>query len=136
MVAFTVEEEIGGLGAKQLAQRERPERFVAVDGSPLVPECPVVLDGRPAIRSRDRLATYDVALLEEICGIASGVGVELQPVVYAGAASDASLVYSVGASPRIACFGYVRASSHGYEAAPLTTFDQVTAVVEALLAEL
>ena len=40
-IAFTVEEEIGCLGAKVLAQRERPEVFIAIDGSPLVPECPV-----------------------------------------------------------------------------------------------
>ena len=32
MVAFTVGEEVGGLGAKVLAQREQPEIFVSVDG--------------------------------------------------------------------------------------------------------
>ncbi len=136
IVAFTVEEEIGCLGAKILAQRERPDVFVAIDGSPLVPECPVELDGRPAIRSRDRVAVYDQALLREICRISAEAGVELQSVVYSGAASDASLVYSIGASPRVACLGYVRASSHGFEATPLRTFDSVQTVVEALLANL
>lgn len=136
IVAFTVEEEIGCLGAKVLAQRERPDVFVAIDGSPLVPECPLELDGRPAIRSRDRLATYDQELLREICRISSDAGVELQPVVYAGAASDASLVYSIGASPRVACLGYVRASSHGFEVVPLVTFDRVRTVTEALLVNL
>jgi len=131
-IAFTVEEEIGCLGAKALAQRERPEIFIAVDGSPLVPECPIALDGRPGIRSRDRVATYDQELLREICRISLAAGVELQPVVYSGAASDASLVYSVGASPRVACLGYVRDSSHGFEVAPLTAFDTLTTTLMAL----
>jgi len=136
IVAFTVEEEIGCHGAKALAQRERPDVFVAIDGSPLVPECPLELDGRPAIRSKDRLATYDQELLREICRFSSDAGVELQPVVYAGAASDASLVHSIGASPRVACLGYVRASSHGFEVAPVVAFDHMLTVTEALLLNL
>ena len=135
-IAFTVEEEIGCLGAKVLAQRERPDIFIAIDGSPLVPECPVALDGRPGIRSRDRVATYDQQLLQEICQISMEAGVELQPVVYSGAASDASLVYSIGASPRVACLGYVRDSSHGFEVAPLNTFDTLTTTLTALLTKL
>jgi len=136
IIAFTVEEEVGCLGAKVLAQREQPDVFVAIDGSPLVPECPVALDGRPAIRSRDGVATYDQDLLREIRQIGSEAGVDLQPVVYAGASSDASLVYSIGASPRVACLGYVRASSHGFEAAPLSTFGQLQTVIEELLLHL
>ena len=136
MIAFTVEEEIGCLGAKVLAQRERPEVFIAVDGSPLVPECPIALDGRPGIRSRDRVATYDQDLLREISRISSAAGVELQPVVYNGAASDASLVYAIGASPRVACLGYVRDSSHGFEVAPLSAFDNLTTTLVALFSEL
>jgi len=96
----------------------------------------VALDGRPAIRSRDGVATYDQDLLREIRQIGSEAGVDLQPVVYAGASSDASLVYSIGASPRVACLGYVRASSHGFEAAPLSTFGQLQTVIEELLLHL
>ena len=136
LIAFTVEEEIGCLGAKVLAQRERPDLFIAIDGSPLVPECAIALDGRPGIRSRDRLATYDQELLREICQLSTTTGIDLQPVVYAGAASDASAVYAVGAAPRIACLGYVRASSHGCEITPLSTFDQLRATVSTLFQRL
>ena len=135
-IVFTVEEEIGCLGAKIFAMRERPEVFIAVDGSPLVPECPVALDGRPGIRSRDRVATYDQDLLREICRLSAAAGVKLQPVVYSGAASDASLVYSIGASPRVACLGYVRDSSHGFEVAPLIAFDHLLTTLTALFAQL
>lgn len=136
VVTFTVEEETGCCGAKALASRERPEIFVAVDGSPLVPECPVPLDGRPAIRSRDRLATYDQQLLQQIHAIASETGVDMETVVYAGAASDASAVYAAGACPCVACLGYVRASSHGYEVTPLRTFDALTQTLTALFLHL
>lgn len=135
-IAFTVEEEIGCLGAKVLAQRERPDIFIAVDGSPLVPECPIALDGRPGIRSRDRVATHDQTLLQEICQISLDAGIELQPVVYGDAASDASHVYSIGASARVACLGYVRDSSHGFEVTPLQTFDSLTATLNALFSRL
>ena len=131
LVAFTVQEEIGCHGAKILAQRERPDVFVAVDGSPLVPECPIALDGRPGIRSKDRVATYDQELLADLCRLSADAGVELQPVVYDGAASDASLVYSIGASPRAACLGYVRESSHGFEVAPHSTFDKLLTAITA-----
>ena len=136
VIAFTVEEEVGGHGAKALAQRERLDVFVAIDGSPLVPECPLELDGRPGIRSQDRAAQYDQRLLAEIRRIAAEAGVELQPVVYPDAASDASLVYSVGACPRVACLGYVRGSSHGFEVAPLVTFDRMESVLTALISQL
>jgi putative aminopeptidase FrvX len=135
-IVFTVEEEIGCLGAKVFALRERPDVFIAVDGSPLVPECPVALDGRPGIRSRDRVATYDQSLLREISRLSATAGVELLPVVYSGAASDASLVYSIGASPRVACLGYIRESSHGFEVTPLRTFDHLTTTLTALFTQL
>ena len=136
IVALTVQEEVGCHGAKILAVRERPEIFVAVDGSPLVPESPLILDGRPGIRSKDRVAVFDPLLVDEICRISSSAGVEMQTVVYDGAASDASMVYSSGASPRAACFGYVRESSHGYEATPLATFDHLLAALTAVICEL
>ena len=82
------------------------------------------------------MATYDQELLREICRISLAAGVELQPVVYGGAASDASLVYSIGASPRAACLGYVRDSSHGFEVAPLRAFDALTTTLVALFSQL
>ena len=133
IVAFTVQEEVGCHGAKILAVRERPEIFIAVDGSPLVPESPLVLDGRPSIRTKDRSAVYDPDLVEEIRRLSSAVGIDMQTVVYDGASSDASQVTSIGASPRAACFGYVRESSHGYEATPLATFDHLLTAVTAVI---
>jgi len=46
-------------------------------------------------------------------------------VAYDATASDASMVSSVGAAPRVGCFGHVRENSHGYEVARLSVFDNV-----------
>ncbi|MCX6046043.1 MAG: M20/M25/M40 family metallo-hydrolase [Chloroflexi bacterium] len=125
LIAFTVGEEVGGLGAKVLAHREQPEVFIAVDGCPMPPGTPLVLDSRPGIWSFDSSAPYDQALLRDLCQAALAVGTALQPVAYARAASDASLVYAAGLTQRIACFGHVRENSHGYEVARLAVFDNV-----------
>ena len=125
LIAFTVSEEVGGLGAKVLAHREQPAIFISVDGCPMPPGSPLVLDSRPGIWSYDSSAPYDQPLLRDLCQAARTVGTELQPVAYARAASDASLVYAAGLTQRIACFGHVRENSHGYEVARLAVFDNV-----------
>ena len=134
IVAFTTREEIGGHGAKVLANRERPITFISVDGAPIPPGTPLQLDGRPAIWSKDRLATYDQPLLRAFLQAAKQAGTELQTVVYDSAASDASLVAYSGFVPRIACMGQVRANSHGFEVARLSVFDNMLATLVAFMA--
>lgn len=125
LVAFTVGEEVGGLGAKVVAAREQPETFIAIDGCPIPPGAPLKLDGRPGIWAKDRVAPYDQALVRDLCDAARVAGTELQPVVFDNAASDASLVLAAGLTQRIACFGHVRENSHGYEVARLSVFANV-----------
>lgn len=125
LIAFTVCEEVGGLGAKVVAKREAPETFIAVDGSPIPPGAPIAIDGRPGIWSKDRLAPYDVQLLRDLSAAAERVGTQLQPVAYDSAASDASLVFAAGLTERIACVGHVRENSHGYEVARVAVFEHV-----------
>jgi putative aminopeptidase FrvX len=125
IVAFTVQEEVGGMGAKVLAQRERPEVFIAIDGCPIPPGAPLQLDSRPGIWTRDRRAPYDPRLIVDLCAAAQAAGTELQLVAYDVSASDASMVFEAGAAARIACFGQVRENSHGYEVARLAVFDNM-----------
>jgi putative aminopeptidase FrvX len=125
IVAFTVSEEVGGQGAKNLARREQPQIFIAVDGAPLTPGSSLELDGRPAIWSKDRLGHYDQQLLRELQEAATTAGTALQPVIYEGAASDASLLYYAGLAPRVACLGHPRANSHGYEVLRLAVLENV-----------
>jgi putative aminopeptidase FrvX len=83
------------------------------------------LDGRPGIWAKDRIALYDPNLIRAFSEAAIAAGTELQPVVFEGAASDASLVsYSLGV-PKIVCIGHVRENSHGYEVSRLSVFDNL-----------
>ncbi len=125
IIAFTVHEECGGHGARALAHAQRLETFVGVDGCPVPPGAPLVLDGRPGIWSKDTVTHYDQRLLRALCRAAEAAGTALQPVVYEHAFSDAGQVYAAGAAARVACFGHVRESSHGYEVARLSVFDNV-----------
>jgi putative aminopeptidase FrvX len=125
IIAFTTREEIGGHGAKYLARSTNPGVFVSVDGCPIPPGSPLKIDGRPGIWSKDRIAQYDQDLLHAFSEAALRAGTELQPAVYDGAASDASLVsYALGV-PKIVCIGHVRENSHGYEVARLSVFDNL-----------
>lgn len=123
LIAFTVHEEGGGHGAKVLAQREQPEIFISVDGSPIPPGSGLTLDGRPATWSKDRVTHYDQRVVRALMAAGKAAGTEVQVVVYDSAASDASLVYSTGGAPRVACFGHVRENSHGYEVIRLSVLD-------------
>ncbi len=125
IIAFTVQEEVGGHGAKSLAFREKADIFISVDGAPIPPETALSLDGRPAAWSKDRLAPYDQKLLADLSEAAVRAGTELQTAVFEGAASDASLVAYAGGTQRIACIGQVRENSHGYEVARLSVFDNM-----------
>ncbi|MGC8781588.1 MAG: M20/M25/M40 family metallo-hydrolase [Anaerolineae bacterium] len=125
IVGFTVHEEGGCHGAKFLAQRERPDIFIAIDGCPIPPGAPLKLDGRPGIWTMDRGGHYDQRLVRDLCAAAQQAGTGLQPVVYPHAFSDAGAVYGAGAAGRVGCFGHVRENSHGYEIARLAVFDNV-----------
>ena len=68
-------------------------------------------------------------MIAQIRQLAEDAGTELQPAVYGSTASDASMVYDVGAAQRIACFGHVRENSHGIEVARLAVFDNLLKVL-------
>lgn len=131
--AFVTSEEIGGHGAKNLALREQPAVFIAVDGAPIPEGVPLQLDGRPAAWSKDRLASYDQQLIRQFRQAAKMAGTALQTAVYEGAASDASLLAYAGLAPRIACLGHVRENSHGYEVARLSVFDNLLNTIVAFI---
>ncbi|MHC4779745.1 MAG: M20/M25/M40 family metallo-hydrolase [Planctomycetota bacterium] len=123
IVAFTVHEEAGCHGAKVLAQREKAELFVAVDGLPVLEENDLELDGKAGIWSKDALTHFDQEVIKAFRAAARAAGTELKTAVFEGAASDASSAYSVGAVDRVATVGHIRDNSHGYEVSRLSSFD-------------
>lgn len=129
IIAFTIQEELGGQGARLLAHRERCETFISIDGSPIPPESGLSLDGRPAIWSMDRLGNFDQDLLRFLVNAAAEAGTDLQPVVQLGAACDSSMVFATGGAARVADMGHVRENSHGYEVSRLSVFDNVLKIL-------
>lgn len=126
IVAFTIHEEGGAHGAKVLAQRERPEVFIAVDGCPLNGDSGLKLDGCPVAWSKDNKAHYDQRLIRVLQQAAHDAGTELQTAVLGtGIYSDASAVYDCGAAPRVAIVGHARENSHGFEVTKLAVIDKV-----------
>ncbi len=125
LVAFTVQEEIGGHGARLVAARERPGILVAVDGCPVLPGGRPALDGRPGVWTRDALAPCDPALVAGLCRAAEEAGTAFQKTAYAGARSDASMAFASGMVPRHVTIGHIRDSSHGFEVARLSCFENL-----------
>ncbi len=125
IVAFTVHEEGGCYGAKALAQRERPEVFVAVDGSPWKPRAGIEVNDQPTSWSKDFLIHYDQRLIVLLGQAARNAGTQLQTAVLTNASSDASAVYECGAAGRVAIIGHTRSNSHGFEVAQLNVFPNV-----------
>ena len=131
IIAFVTQEEVGGLGAKALARREKPYVFIAIDGSPIPPGTSLALDGSPGIWSKDRLCHYDQALIQQFLAAGTAVGTEVQPAAYDATTSDAGMVFAVGLAERVACFGHVRGNSHGYEVCRFSVFDNVLNTLKA-----
>lgn len=125
IVAFTVHEEGGCYGAKALAQRERPEVFIAVDGSPWKPRAGIEVNDQPTCWSKDFLIHYDQRLIQVMARAARSAGTQLQTAVLTNASSDASAVYDCGGASRVAFIGHTRANSHGFEVAQLNVFPHI-----------
>jgi putative aminopeptidase FrvX len=125
IVAFTVHEEGGCYGAKALAQRERPEVFIAVDGSPWKPRAGIEVNDQPTCWSKDFLIHYDQRLIVQMAQVAKAAGTQLQTAVLTNASSDASAVYDCGAAGRVAIIGHTRSNSHGFEVAQLNVFPNI-----------
>ncbi len=134
LIAFTIHEEGGCHGAKVLAQRERPEVFLAIDGCPLLPGSGININ-TPATWAQDMKCVYDPRLVRRLIAIGEQLGAPVQSAVLKSAMSDASAVYDVGAAARVAVFGHVRDNSHGYEVTRLGAADQTLDILAALCAD-
>ena len=128
-LAFTMHEEGGCHGAKNLARRLAPEIFIAVDGAPLPTPSGGTLDGGPGVWAKDSKTFCDPRLVRGFQAAADRAGVPLQTLLIEGAYSDASSVYDAGFVERVVTFGHVRENGHGFEISQRRNFDQTEAVL-------
>ncbi|MBN2309026.1 MAG: hypothetical protein JXR94_08655, partial [Candidatus Hydrogenedentes bacterium] len=85
-------------------------------------DCPSQNSCTDSCEEPDRKVHFDQRLVQAFMRCAAEAGTGLQPAVYDGACSDASVVYEAGAAPRVATVGIVRENSHGFEVARLSVF--------------
>ncbi len=133
-IAFVHNEEIGGFGAKNLTRKLLPETFIAIDGAPVPPDAPLVVNDQPVAWSKDTIAHFDHALMKELLAAGREVGVEVQTVVYSSAASDASMSFAAGWVDRALTFGCARGNSHGYELLKLAVLENSLKVLARFVA--
>ena len=121
-------EELGMLGALRAAHKLQPDVCVAIDTSPVTADVPLTLDARPVVWYRE--TTYNNKNeCDALMKLADALGFGAQPVVYAGAASDAGRIKQHGLADRTACFGPARDNSHGFEIAHADALLNVTTLL-------
>ena len=118
IATFTILEEGGCHGAKNLCARERPTVFLAVDGAPVFPDGDLDLDGL-CVWSKNAKVHCDQRLAKAVLEAGRWCGHRVQPAVMPIAYSDATAVYDTGFAPRVATFGHIGENSHGFEVARL-----------------
>lgn len=128
--AFTIHEEGRCHGAKYLAKELEPEIFIAIDGTPMLPNTDLTLAGGPCVWTKDQIAYSDPRLVRAFAAAADAAGEPLQMAYLDAPFSDASITHDAGFAPRVATFGHVRANSHGFEVAHRRCFAQSEAILQ------
>lgn len=128
-------EELGMLGAVRAAHKLQPDVCVAIDTSPVTPDLPLSLDGRPVVWFSE--ATFNnTAECHRLLELADGLGFGAQPAAYTAAASDAGRIKQHGLADRTVCFGPARDNSHGFEIAHVQAPANVATLLVAYLKQL
>jgi len=115
LFAATVSEEVGGEGAKYLLGRLRPERCIALEVGPSVPESRFLPDDRPTIWVSDTFAAMDAAEAERLARVCRATGVEPHWQALSRGGSDASCAAADGLAAHAVTLGLPMENTHGYE---------------------
>lgn len=116
-VAFvaTVSEETGGEGALFYLHNVRPDRVIALELGPNVPDAPVDITSQPTVWANDSYSAASPADLDAIAEIAKNIGQIPQFQVLSRGGSDASCAASHGLCAHPVTLGLPMENTHGYE---------------------
>ncbi|HSV73627.1 MAG TPA: M20/M25/M40 family metallo-hydrolase [Chthonomonadales bacterium] len=115
LFAATVAEEVGGEGAKYLLQALRPDRCVALEVGPSVPENRFLPDQRPTIWASDSFAAIGAAEADALARVCRDHGVEPHWQVLTRGGSDASCAAAAGLVAHPITLGLPMENTHGLE---------------------
>jgi putative aminopeptidase FrvX len=113
--AATVAEEVGGEGARYLMQTLVPDRCIALELGPSVPESPFMLDSQPTVWVHDDFASPSVDDIEWLADVCNGLGQRPHWQALSRGGSDASSAAASGQTASGITLGIPLENSHGCE---------------------
>jgi putative aminopeptidase FrvX len=128
-LAFTTNEEVGGIGGSYASASLPGTLTLALDVGPTEREYATTVTGGPIIGYSDALCAYDKDVADRLMQIATARGLAPQPATLGAFMSDASHSKASGLTPRAGLLCLPTLSTHGFEVVPRNAVDDMAAIV-------
>jgi putative aminopeptidase FrvX len=128
-LAFTTNEEVGGIGGSYASASLPGTLTLALDVGPTEREYATTVTGGPIIGYSDALCAYDKDVADRLMQIATARGLAPQPATLGAFMSDASHSKASGLTPRAGLLCLPTLSTHGFEVMPRNAVDDMAAIV-------
>jgi putative aminopeptidase FrvX len=128
-VAFTTNEEIGGVGGSYASATLPGTLTLALEVGPTEQEYSTSVGGGPIVGYSDALCVYDKDVADRLMEIATERGFEPQAAVLGAFESDASHSKANGLTPRAALLCLPTLSTHGYEVMSRDAIDAMATII-------
>lgn len=133
-LAFTTNEEIGGVGGSYASATLPGNLTLALEVGPTEREYGTSVTGGPIVAYSDELCVYDKDVADRLMDIASDRGLSPQPAALGAFESDSSHAKASGLTPRAGLLCLPTLSTHGYEVIARRAIDDMAAIVADFLA--
>lgn len=128
-LAFTTNEEIGGVGGCYASRTLPGTLTLALDVGPTEREYATSVAGGPIIGYSDALCVYDKDVADRLLGIATDRGLAPQAAALGAFMSDASHSKAYGLAPRAGLLCLPTLSTHGFELIGRNAIDDMATIV-------
>ncbi len=114
-IAFTTEEEVGGIGGSYASQTLPGDLTLALEVGPTEAEYATTVSGDPIVAYSDAESVYDRKIVDRLVSIAEKLGMSPQAAVLGAFESDASHSKASGLTPEAGLLCLPTLNTHGYE---------------------
>jgi putative aminopeptidase FrvX len=128
-LAFTTNEEVGGIGGSYASASLPGTLTLALDVGPTEREYATTVTGGPIVGYSDALCAYDKDVADRLMQIATARGLAPQAATLGAFMSDASHSKASGLTPRAGLLCLPTLSTHGFEVIPRNAIDDMAAIV-------